>query len=64
MRKIEKVIKLRNMHDPELEREDLDYWLSRPPDERVAQVDILRWEFHGGPQRLQGPVRHIQRSRR
>lgn len=64
MRKIEKVVRLRSLHDPELEREDLEYWLSRPPEERVAEVDRLRWEFHGGPQRLQGPVRIVERTRR
>lgn len=64
MRRLKKVVRVRKLGDPALEREDLDYWLSRPPAERVAMVDELRREFYGGPQRLQRSIRVIQRSQR
>ena len=28
-------------------KEDLAYWLSKTPDERVATVDYLRRQYHG-----------------
>jgi hypothetical protein len=27
-------------------REDLSYWLSRPPEERIAAVELLREQFY------------------
>jgi hypothetical protein len=41
---------------------DLAYWLSRPPDERVAAVDYLRRQLHGSSTRLQRSARVIQRT--
>jgi hypothetical protein len=31
-------------------RQNLEYWLSRPPEERLAAVDALRREYYGDSQ--------------
>ncbi len=33
-------------------KEDLAYWLSKTPEERVAAVDYLRTQIHGGSERI------------
>ena len=43
-------------------RRDLEFWLSRTPEERLAAVDRLRNEWHGGGASLQSVARIIQRS--
>jgi len=43
--------------------DDLAYWLSRPPEERVAAVDFLRRQFFGEV-RLQRVVRVVDRTER
>ncbi len=59
------VVAVKDIHDPSLAKADLDYWLSRPPEERVAAVDLLRARFYGpGPHRLQRVARVLQRPRR
>ena len=30
-------------------KDDLKYWLSRPSQERIEAVEILRRQFHGNP---------------
>jgi len=42
---IEKVVNNRNLKDFSSIREDLDYWLSKTPEERVAAVDYLRRQY-------------------
>jgi len=59
---IEKVAVIRSLKDRSAEREDLAYWLSRPPGERMEAVDSLRREFHGELPRLQRVARVIQRK--
>ena len=44
-------------------QEKLRYWLSRPPEERMAEADRLRGEAMAGPQRIQRAVRVIDLSR-
>ena len=44
---IQKIVKKCSMDDFSSIREDLAYWLSRPPEERVATVDYLRRQYHG-----------------
>ena len=46
-RQIALVIKKRNLRDPNLLKEDLEYWRSRPPEERIATVEGLRREYYG-----------------
>ena len=61
---MEKVLVARDLHDPANAKDDLEYWLSRPAEERIAAVDFLRAQFYGSPQRLQRVARVIQRPRR
>jgi len=42
-------------------RENLEYWLSKTPAERVAAVDTLRRKRYGDTKRLQRTARIIQR---
>ena len=59
---IAKVIKVRELNDNALILDDLKYWLSKSPEERVEAVDYLRKQFHGNSERLQRVVRVVQRS--
>jgi len=43
-------------------REDLEFWLSKTPEERIATVEFLRKQFGGSTARLQRTARVIQRS--
>lgn len=61
---IEKVVIKRSLHDRSAEKEDLEYWLSRPPGERMAAVESLRRHFYGNLPRLQRVVRVLQRTKR
>ena len=45
-------------------RQNLEYWFSRPPEERLAAVDALRREYYGDSQRLKRVVRVILRQHR
>jgi hypothetical protein len=44
---IEKVIRIKNLNDKSLISDDLKYWQSKSPEERVATVDYLRKQYHG-----------------
>lgn len=59
---IQKVVKKRNLNDSSSVQEDLAYWLSKTPDERVAAVEYLRRLYHGNTARLQRSARIIQRT--
>jgi hypothetical protein len=43
---------------------DLKYWLSRTPEERISAVEILRRQMHGDNQRLQRVARVTKRKKR
>ena len=43
-------------------RQNLEYWLSRPPEERLAAVDALRRQYYGDSQLLQRVARVILRK--
>lgn len=43
-------------------KEDLAYWLSKTPEERIAAVDYLRLQIYGSSERLQRSARVIKRS--
>jgi hypothetical protein len=60
---IMRVVKRKNLRDSASLKDDLEYWLSRPPEERVAAVDYLRGQHHGSTTRLQRSARIIQRVR-
>jgi len=44
-------------------RQNLEYWLSRAPEERLAAVDLLRRQLYGNTKRLQRTSRIVQRSK-
>jgi hypothetical protein len=43
-------------------KQNLEYWLSRAPEERLAAVDLLRRQLYGDTKRLQRISRIVQRS--
>jgi len=59
---IKRVVKKGTLRDRDEIRENLAYWLSKSPEERVAAVDFLRKQMHGTTGRLQRVARVIQRS--
>jgi hypothetical protein len=59
---IEKVVRKGNMKDVIEVQENLAYWLSRIPEERVAAVEYLRRQIDGSSARLQRSARVVQRS--
>ena len=61
---IKKVVKIADLNDKKLISDDLKYWLSKSPEERVAAVEFLRRQYHGNTERLQRVARVIQRPSR
>ena len=59
---IKRVVTKRSLRDSSSPKSDLEYWLSRTPEERVATVDYLRRQYHGRATRLQRSARVIQRA--
>jgi hypothetical protein len=57
-----KVVNKRDLRHFSSIKEDLSYWLSKTPEERVAAVDYLRKQRHGSTERLQRSARVIKRS--
>lgn len=46
---IERVVRVTGVDDDSGPARDLAYWLSRPPAERLAEVERLRREYYGIP---------------
>ena len=59
---IKKVVKKVSLNDNSV-KADLEYWLSKSPEERIEAVEILRRQFYGDTARLQGVVRVIQQTK-
>ena len=59
---IKKVVRKGNLQDCLEANENLAYWLSKMPDERVIAVERLRRQHPGSSARLQRTARIIQRS--
>jgi hypothetical protein len=59
---IEKVVRKRSLKDFSEVRENLVYWLSKTPDERIAEVERLRRQYHGSTARLQRCARVVERA--
>ena len=59
---IKKIVRKGKLQDLDSAKEDLEYWLSRPPEERIAAVEFLRRQWYGNTERLQRVVRVIKRS--
>ena len=61
---IQKIVKKQRLHERTITQEDLAYWLSKTPAERVATVDYLRTQYYGNATRLQRVARVVQRPPR
>ena len=59
---IRKTVKKHNLDNFSEIKENLEYWLSRPPEERLAAVDDLRRQYYGDSHRLQRVVEVIQQA--
>lgn len=59
---IKKVVNKYSLQDSLQTERDLAYWLSRPLEERVSAVEILRRQHHGSSVRLQRVARIVKRS--
>lgn len=57
---MEKTLRLTSFEQEAAENPQLTYWLSRPPEERIAEVERLRHEF----QRLSGLSEGLRRTLR
>ena len=58
---IQKVVQKGQLQGWQEIEQNLAYWLSRTPEERVEAVEILRRQRHGNTDRLQRVARVIQR---
>lgn len=58
---IKKIVKKHHLQDQAATKNDLAYWLSKTPEERVAAVDDLRRQYYGNATRLQRIARVVQR---
>jgi len=59
---IQKIVKKRDLRDFSEVKENLAYWLSRTPEERIQAVEYLRKQFYGSTARLQRTARVIKRT--
>ena len=59
---IQKVVKKAAMQHYSEVKDNLAYWRSKTPEERLSAVEYLRRQQDGGSARLQKTVRVIQRS--
>jgi len=50
---IEKVVQIKNLDNKRDGLDDLNYWLKKSSKERIAAVEFLKRQFHGGSARLQ-----------
>jgi hypothetical protein len=57
---IEKVVKKYDKKEVSPVKEDLAYWLSKTPEERIEAIEILRRQLHGSTERLQRIARIVQ----
>jgi hypothetical protein len=63
MRMLEKVAKKLDLRNDSSIKEDLAYWLSKTPKDRIAAIEFLRRQYHGSSARLQRSARVIQQTR-
>jgi hypothetical protein len=58
---IKKAVVKNRSQDSEIQQ-NLEYWLSKTPEERIEAVELLRRQMYGNSERLQRVARIIQRS--
>jgi hypothetical protein len=61
---ISKVARKLKLGDASAQTDDLAYWMSRPPEERISAVELLRRERYGSSARLQRHARVVKQTRR
>ena len=61
---IQKIVKKHRLQERTSMQDDVAYWLSKTPEERVAAVDYLRTQYYGNTTRLQRVSRVVQRPPR
>ena len=59
---ISKTVAIRPMNSRQQILDDLRYWRSKEPEERVAAVDFLRTQYYGSTGRLQRTARVVKVS--
>ena len=59
---IQKVVTKRTLNDLSSRKNDLLFWLTKSPEERISAVEYLRRQFYGSAARLQKSARIIQRT--
>ena len=59
---VKKIVKKFSLDNKFIARQDIEYWLSRPPSERVAAVDFLRKQYYGKTERLQRVARVVKQT--
>jgi hypothetical protein len=60
---MQKVVRKMNLRDFSEVKDNLAYWLSKTPEERVGALEYLRRQQNGSSARLQRFARVVQRSR-
>ncbi|HOG44964.1 MAG TPA: hypothetical protein PK560_12875 [bacterium] len=63
MREIKKVVTKKKLGDLKNDKSDLNYWLSKTPDERILAVEELRRQHPETHGKLQRVVRVIKRKK-
>ena len=58
---LQKVVSKRKRDDSS-SLDDLAYWLSCTPEERISAVEILRRQYYGSSERLQRVSRIVERT--
>lgn len=59
---IRKVFKIKNIKNGSSITDDLNFWLTKSPGDRISAIEYLRRQYDGNTARLQRVVRVIQRS--
>jgi hypothetical protein len=59
---IEKSVRKLDLKRDSSIKEDLAYWLSKTPRERIAAIEFLRGRYHGSSTRLQRSARVVQQA--
>ena len=58
---IKRIITKKNLGESSV-NDDLEYWLSRSPEERISAVEFLRRQYYGNTARLQRSARIVKQK--
>ena len=59
---IEKVLSKHSLKDWSKIKDDLRYWLSKTPQQRIDAMEFLRRQYYGDSARLQRTIKVVKRS--